>query len=81
MEPSYWWWHGFGFMWIFPLLFLIVMILFLFRGAPSCFWHTGRREDRREDRRESPREILDRRYASGEITKDQYEEMKRTLER
>ena len=75
MEPSYWWWHGFGFMWIFPLLFLIVMILLLFRGVPGCFW----RSSRRDDRRESPREILDRRYANGEITREQYEEMKRVL--
>lgn len=77
MYPSYWWGPGFGLMWIFPLLFLIVMIVFLFRGGPGRFW----RGDSRDDRRESPREILDRRYASGEITKEQYEEMKRTLER
>jgi len=32
-------------------------------------------------RDESAREILDRRYARGELTKEQYEEMKRTLER
>jgi putative membrane protein len=75
MDPSYWWWHGFGLMWIFPLLFLIVLIVFLFRGGPGWFWHAGSHEGRRE----SPREILDRRYASGEITKEQYEEMKRTL--
>jgi len=29
---------------------------------------------------ETPAEILKRRYASGEITTDQYEDMKRTLE-
>ena len=29
---------------------------------------------------ETARAILDRRYASGEITKDQYGEMKRTLQ-
>jgi uncharacterized membrane protein len=29
--------------------------------------------------RETAREILDRRFPSGEITKEQYEEMKRTL--
>lgn len=77
MDPSYWWGHGFGFMWLLPLLFLIVMIVFLFRGGPGFFWRGGWREDGRE----SAREILDRRYASGEITKEQYEEMKRTLER
>ena len=75
MYPYSWWWHGFGFMWIFPLLFLIVVVAFLVRG-PS--W-SPRNSDRGE-RREPPREILDRRYASGEITKEQYEEMKRTLQ-
>lgn len=29
---------------------------------------------------EDARDILDRRYASGEISKEQYEEMRRTLE-
>lgn len=29
--------------------------------------------------RESPQKILDRRYASGEITREQYEESKQTL--
>ncbi len=77
MDRSYWWWHGFGFMWIFPMLFLIVMILFLFGGGSRRFW----RSSRHDERRESPREILDRRYASGEITKEQYEEMRRTLGR
>ena len=78
MEPWQWWWPGMGFMWIFPLLFLIVMIVFLFRGP----WWARHGHDRDHgNHRESPREILDRRYASGEISKDQYEEMKRTLER
>jgi len=31
------------------------------------------------DGRETPREILVHRYASGEITRERYEEMKRTL--
>jgi putative membrane protein len=79
MDPSYWWWHGFGFMWIFPLLFLIVMIAFLFRG-PFWFSHHDRGHRTLDNRPESAREILDRRYASGEITKEQYEEMRRTLE-
>jgi putative membrane protein len=67
-------------MWIFPLLFLVVVVLFLSRG-PGWFWRNGGRGDRSEGRHESARSILDRRYASGEITKEQYEEMKRTLER
>jgi len=76
MEPYHWWWPGFGFMWIFPLLFLIVVIVFLFRGP----WRSWRGNGRGE-RRETPREIIDRRYANGEITKEQHEEMKQRLER
>ena len=69
MDPYYWWgWgHGFGWMWVFPLAFFLVCLLFIFsprRGAGG----------------EGAREILDRRYAKGEIDKRQYEEMKHALE-
>ncbi len=36
-------------------------------------------ERRRSDYRDSPREILDRRYAAGEIDKDEYERRRRDL--
>ncbi len=79
MDPYTWWMHGFPWMWIFPLTGLIIAVIFLamfLRGAgPFC------RGDRDEARRETPRQILDRRYASGEITQEQYEEMKRNIER
>jgi uncharacterized membrane protein len=74
-----WWWpHMWAWMWVFPLSFLLLCLIFLlaylFRGnGLMC---------RREDRRllgEAAREILARRYASGEISKEQYEEMKRVL--
>lgn len=75
MEPyQWWWWHGMGFMWVFPLLFLIVMVVFLLRGP----WWLGGGHGR-GGLRETAREILDRRFANGEITKEQYEEMKRSL--
>jgi putative membrane protein len=78
MEPYQWWWHGMGFMWMFPLLFLVVLVLCvaLFVRGP---WWSGRGHERGSEHRETAREILDRRFASGEITKEQYEEMKRTL--
>ena len=62
-------------MWLFPLVFLIVMVLFFFRGAgwPMC---GGRRI---RDREESAREILDRRYAHGEIRREEYQQMKNDL--
>lgn len=70
-------WEWFPLMWIFPLIFLIVMLLFVFRGGggPMCGGHgtQGRRE-------ESARELLDRRYARGEISREEYQQMKKDLE-
>jgi putative membrane protein len=74
MYPYYYGWHSFGFAWLFPLIILIMLIACVFRGPGWMRRHRDRR-----DGRETPREILDRRYASGELTKEQYEEMKRTL--
>ena len=80
MEP-YWAPHFFGWMWIFPATFLIVclalMFAFLFR-RPGC-WMT--RDSGARERGESARDILDKRFARGELTKEQHEEMKRALER
>jgi putative membrane protein len=76
MEPYQWWWgHGMGFMWIFPILFLIVMAVFLLRG-PWCWMGRGHAHS---GQHENARDILDRRFTSGEIPKEQYEEMKRAL--
>jgi putative membrane protein len=33
-----------------------------------------------KSKKESPKDILDRRYAKGEITKEQYEEIKRDID-
>jgi putative membrane protein len=63
-------------MWIFPLIFLVVLVLFLFRGAgwPMCGGH------RRQGREETAREILDRRYARGEISREEHQRMRKDLE-
>jgi len=75
MDPYYWSMHAFGFMWLFPLLFFVVLILLLMR-IPA--WIS--RYNQRGEGRETAREILDRRYASGDIAKEQYEQMKRDIE-
>ena len=74
-----WWdgpWYGFHGMWIFPLIFLIVLVLFLFRGPgwPMCGGY------RRRDREKTAREVLDRRYARGEISREDYQRMRKDLE-
>jgi len=82
MHPYDWWTPGFPWMWIFPfmfflaIVFMVVFFTLFLRGGP--FWW---RHGHHDPTRETPRQILDRRYASGEINKEQYEEMKRDLER
>lgn len=81
-------WHGFwadGF-WIFPILMPIVMLIGLYLvfgrgGFRGCCGLNGRSEDP-QDRKiaASPMEILKQRYAKGEITKDEFEEIKKGLE-
>lgn len=69
-------WVGFPWMWIFPLIFLIVMLIFLFRrgGSPMCG------SQNTQGKEESAREPLDRRYARGEITREEYQQIKKEFE-
>jgi putative membrane protein len=75
-----WWdgpWYGFHWwMWAFPILFLIMTAVLVFRGAiwPMCAGHVGRAAG------DSAREILDRRYARGEIGADEYQRMRKDLQ-
>ena len=59
-----WWWHMSG-MWVFWIVVIILAIL-LVRWLPNA----GQRQ---EPLRESPIEILKRRYAQGEIEKEEFE--------
>jgi uncharacterized membrane protein len=61
--------------WIFPLGMMLLCIFGRRGSGRSCMAGWG--DD--SDREESSREILNRRYASGEIDKAEYEEMKNTI--
>ena len=83
-------WYGpwFGPWCLFPLigLVLIIVVLFLVFGPRGPFAHFAGRgwgdtASRSEGRTgESPLDILKRRYAGGEITREQFEQMRRDIE-
>ncbi len=60
--------------WIFMILFWGAVVVGL---VLAVRWFLPRRPGRR---RETPLEILERRYAAGEISKEEYERMRRELE-
>ena len=75
------WVPQFSMFWIFPLLCLIFMAAMTFRGGGCGFMSFGHGAGSRTGNEgEIPRQILDRRYASGDITKEQYDHMKRDME-
>ena len=79
MPPYEFWWHGgWWFMWIIPFAFFVLFAVFLFRAGSMCGWRPRRDRDSGQD---SAQDILARRFAGGEITKDQYDDMRRTLEK
>ena len=83
MNPDQpWMWHWGG-MWIFPMIMFVVMIVFLFmffgRGGCRFPWR-GAGGDRIEgEKTDSALEILKKRYAKGEIKKEEFEQMKKDI--
>lgn len=74
-----WMWHWGG-MWIFPMIMFVIMIIlmFMFVGRWDCRpprWGSGRQDGESE----TALEILKKRYAKGEVTKEEFEQMKKDL--
>ena len=69
--------HAMGWMWIWWVLGVIVIVAAIWTLTRSGGRFRGR--DRGGPERESPEEILKRRYASGEIDRDEYEARRRDL--
>jgi len=64
-----------GYWWIFPLVMIILCFLFMkgCMGRRMCDWGSGFGE--------SAIDVLNKRYAKGEIDQGEYEKMKRELTR
>ena len=75
---------GFGWWWIFPLA-MIVMCFLMMRRRMGCMTdlptHRNRTDAVQISSSDSAMDILDKRYALGEISKEEYEEKKTTLAR
>ncbi len=67
-------WNGFHFWWIIPIVMMVLCFIMMSRrrGCITGWSRSGHLAD-------SAREILDKRYALGEISKEEYEEKKRHI--
>lgn len=73
---------GGWFVWLLLLALLVILGVWAVRSFSTSAGRTGgieRREPPRTDR-ETPLEILQNRYARGEITREEYEQMRRDLQ-
>jgi len=72
---------GFSWWWIVPIIMMILCFFMMRRrrGSMMCGFGSRAADGQQTEVADSAQDILDRRYAAGEINKDEYEEKKRTL--
>ena len=81
MMPHDWGWGGgifMGVFWLLVIALIVFAIVYLVRQTGGRQFAGGPRGGPPPDR-ESPRDILDRRYAEGELSREEYEQMKKDL--
>lgn len=73
-----------GFFWIFPLIFIVACLFMMFgmrRGGMGCMGMGHGSHEDKDEKKESPVDIAKRRYASGEIDKEEYQSILSDLEK
>jgi len=73
-------WFNMSIMWIFLLVMFIIMILFRLFFHNKWQNHFSRIYEENNCQQQSPLDIIQKRYAKGDITKDEYMDMKKEFE-
>ena len=75
------WWFGMGFMWLWPIGLIIIGIIIYYAVVGSSHRSSNSHRSYSNQNYSGGRalEILKERYAKGEITKEQYLQMKEEL--
>jgi putative membrane protein len=77
---------GYGFWWIFPVIMIVMMVLCFLRmrgrkGSLMCSSGFRDKDSHSGDTSDSALDVLNKRYAEGEISKEEYEEKRSVITR
>ena len=72
---------NFSIWWLFPLVMVVFCFLMMRgrKGSMMCGFGSHDEDNHRREVSDSAKDILDKRYALGEIDKEEYQEKKRIL--